>query len=65
MSASRGKADLPFESSNRSDRGVAERAREKIAEDSVVSGRKPHVARSGREWHLALAAPVVLESSQR
>ena len=44
---------------------MAERTREENAEDSVVSLRKPHVVCSRREWHDALAAPVVLGSSQR
>lgn len=49
----------------RSDRGVAERTREENAEGSVVSLPAPHVVCSRREWHDALAAPVVLGSSQR
>jgi hypothetical protein len=44
---------------------VAERTREENAEDSVVSLLVPHVVCSRREWHDALAAPVVLGSSQR
>jgi hypothetical protein len=44
---------------------VAERTREENAEDSVVSLRAPHVVCSQREWHDAVAAPVVLGSSQR
>jgi len=44
---------------------VAERTREENAEGSVLRVSAPHVVCSRREWHDALAAPVVLGSSQR
>lgn len=68
MRAARGRSDLgvlPLESLGAVGPRRCRRTREENAEAAMFSGRAPHVVRSRREWHCALAAPVVLESPQR
>jgi hypothetical protein len=72
MSASRGKADLPFESSNRSVRGVADGHERKTRKTAWLAGARPTLRAPGangilpsqRRWFWPLPNAEHVESRQ-